>query len=367
MTKKIVVVGDIQSENIGDPLLVANYVSILRAEGAEVYEWDINNYSGSQNSSVEQKISSARSVKKLIHRYTPKMLEEWYYFLRTTIDWSDFEQRLKSKKIDAVVFAGGQMFMSYYVRQITDIVKISRKFGVPVYFNAIGVGNLDNPMIKRELSKALDSEAVKKITVRDELDTIQKLTKKDVTLVIDSVSLANMVYRRNKSTVQAGIGVIYRHGFENLIKTQIQNVVQALENQNIEWKFFSNGDQDDYLFGLRILEDMGYSEQRMVPRPASPEELINTVTGFDRIIAYRLHAHIIAYAFNIPSFGLAWNHKVFDFLKVINHSERVVPLNKTVDVQSKLKNIMAWNVDEDKKRELTQRALKDIKNLVKDV
>lgn len=361
--KKIIVIGDLESNNIGDPLLVDNFSKILERQGVEVTKWDINNFVKNEPIIVGQSHGTLQRIKKAVHSFVPKGVEEWYYYTSTNEDWESLRRYMNQNKIDRLVFAGGQMFMSYYVKQISSIVKIADDYKVPVFFNAIGVGNLKNYLIRHNLKRALNKNIVKGISIRDSSALMEKILHRKVKIHIDSVAMSNFVYTENPTKVDVGIGVIYRENQQELIKSQLIFIINTLNRQGKEWRLFSNGDVNDYKFGLAILKEMGYDSKKMTKRPLNPKELIYTVTGFKKVIAYRLHAHIISYAFNIPSYGLTWDKKVMEFFTLINHPERVTGLNDLSYLESSLKSLQEWKIDSTRKEKLISEAMDNIVEL----
>lgn len=363
MKNKIIVVGDIASDNLGDPLLVQNFASLLTQQGADVVTWDINNkdYTISAKSNVAEATQKSSSIKKSIHQMVPKFAEEFFYYKKAKVDWDSLNNRLMQKDIDKIIFAGGQMLMSYYAHQIVDIVNIAEKHDVPVYFNAMGVGTLKNKIIKRDLKCALKRPIVKSLTVRDNVSFIESMLGEPVTQCIDSVAMANYVYEGSTQERLVGIGVIYRVGKEKEIKDQLKIVIEEVESAGFEWEFFSNGGIDDYSFGISILNELGYSSDKMAERPTTSLELIKLVTKYQRIVSYRLHSHIIAYAYGIPSFGFAWDKKVMEFFNLIEMPTRVASLSGTEDLTKKIANIGDWSIDGNRKSQLIEHAMVYIK------
>ena len=65
--------------------------------------------------------------------------------------------------------------------------------------------------------------------------------------------------------------------------------------------------------------DIPASEQRkfIVSNPRNAEELIKIITGFRKIIAFRMHSQIVAVSYGVPSFGFVWDDKIKDFYNKI--------------------------------------------------
>jgi polysaccharide pyruvyl transferase WcaK-like protein len=143
---------------------------------------------------------------------------------------------------------------------------------------------------------------------------------------------------------------------------------RRLREEGYDCRFFCNGAKGDYAFALELLQYMNVGEEEketiLCTRPTSVTGLADDITGFDAVIACRLHASIIAYAYNIPSIGLVWNHKQVIFGQTIGYPERFVELaDITADnVIDKLKTSIEEGygaIDKAAYREATVRYLRE--------
>jgi hypothetical protein len=56
----------------------------------------------------------------------------------------------------------------------------------------------------------------------------------------------------------------------------------------------------------------------------TPERLIDKISAYSGVIAYRLHANITSYSLGIPSIGLIWNQKIPMFYEAIDYPGRAI-------------------------------------------
>ena len=86
---------------------------------------------------------------------------------------------------------------------------------------------------------------------------------------------------------------------------------------------FTNGPSDDEAFLNRVEARLSAESRAVVqraPQPTVPAELVATLSQLDLVIAHRLHANIVAYAYGIASVGLSWDSKIPAFFDSIDRS-----------------------------------------------
>lgn len=101
-------------------------------------------------------------------------------------------------------------------------------------------------------------------------------------------------------------------------------LVDALVAQGSDVLLFTNGaaEDEDFLAAsqarLRAC-DSGGLRVAVQPRAATPRELAATIARLDGLVAHRLHAVILAYAYRVPAIGLRWDGKLDAFLRSVGH------------------------------------------------
>jgi polysaccharide pyruvyl transferase WcaK-like protein len=82
-----------------------------------------------------------------------------------------------------------------------------------------------------------------------------------------------------------------------------------------EVRLFTNGNLADDE-SLRVLErrwPAATPQPCFLPRPLEPQALASAIAGCDVVIGHRLHLHIPAFSYRIPSAGILWEEKMRSF------------------------------------------------------
>ena len=253
-----------------------------------------------------------------------------------------FEKAVKGSV--AVVVAGGGLIKFKYEScdyRLIMLIKIASKHNIPVYLNAVGIeGYSDSDLRCQELKKHLNSEVVKVITTRDDISLLNDKyvtnTRIKTTRVADSALWSDKVYGLTKNpkseTVGLGVvrgGIFYDNGIDfsegELLELWV-GIIRELDIRGIMWKIFTNGLEADSQFCDLLLKRLNKTEDKesLVEIPRSPSDLVRIISQFNKVLACRMHASIIAYSLNIPSVGLVWNDKIRMFGKLIGHPERFI-------------------------------------------
>lgn len=339
--KRMLLIGEYYSSNLGDNLLCQCMEKYLKAIYNNVaIEWADLTYGGKP---LKWKKYCFAIIYKLDKLGISKFRENFFSIVRAFFVACEVKRQLKSQNFDAIIFAGGQIFLDYFVEQIREVIKQAEYYQTPVYFNACGGGKL-SPSSIIILKKALSFNCVKRITTRDSTSFIQRLTTAKVSQLSDIAILSAKLFGITKSfdSKVIGLGVIspsiynknnVKHYSENHFFEFWRRTIEKLQSYNLEWQLFTNGSEDDYLFAERLLSYLSLKDDRLLaPRPMTAESLISQISSYKSIISFRLHSQIIAYSLDIPAIGIIWDRKVLEFsLKIGMGGENVFYLNN-VDV-----------------------------------
>ncbi len=320
-------------------------------------------------------------VRSLLGQFYTYFIFRLYLLLPNNIFKQYYEPIIKNS--DAVIFGGGGMLK--YISQefwAADycIIKYCKKYNVPVYFNAIGIEGYDDKNIFSRLIKRLINEkCVKGITTRDDIDSLLKFRpnmKSDV-VVGDPALWSSSLYTQNCQQDLIGIGTIRPGIFtvngrfiseDDLINFYI-SMIKKLDEKKQKWQLFTNGTLADYNFGLKILEKLNIEPNIdiIAPRPKTSQELISLITQYKGLIANRMHAHIIATSFNIPTIGLIWNDKIKWFAKHLDINERFFSceeMNNYDNIFSKFEEIINENNIQNKVNELKNKTKEHLEEFI---
>ena len=258
--------------------------------------------------------------------------------------------------VDAVIFAGGilKTFNEKFWLYIPEIIEEANSCNVPVFMSAIGAEPIDpeDPRSAR-LIAALNLPCVKGISVRDDIDTLRSVYISNpqirVNKVLDPAIWCPETYKKELAKGPfpkefadlkddrklIGIGVTRETLFGDYGHPEISDdmqtrywldVIKNLEEKNFNWVLFTNGDRLDELAADRILQQAGHG--RKLPAPMDASVMVRYISGFDGVIAGRMHSNIVAYSFGIPSIGFVWNRKLRFWSENIGHPERFLEVDE---------------------------------------
>lgn len=240
-------------------------------------------------------------------------------------------ERHKLEGVDLIVFAGGGLIKFHrqgFHYWIDDITALAQRRGIPVVFNAVGVEGYDpkNPECIL-LTKALKRPCVKSITTRDDdallRDGYGLRPPLPIRAVCDPAFWTPETYgvrRMAKEPLTIGLNVIRPAIFgeygEPIDQQQFRDMYVRLAERivssgcNVE--FFTNGAAADNAFLDELFaahphwnDDVRISRLK----PASARDLVEAIAGYERMLAVRLHASIVATVLGVPNVSLVWNRK----------------------------------------------------------
>lgn len=354
---KILLVGEFYSENLGDPLLCQTVEQVIRERfpQAQIIPFDMSG-----------KISATEYYQP---KTDPKMdaltkfvCGRYLYYRRAAICraydrdkerclrvWYRLKELRKQHRFDLVIFAGGSLIMDYFAGVVNLILRQFAFSRTKILFHACGMSTLDEDS-EYLFRQVLGSEKVCSISLRDSYGRFHELfnTNARVMKTYDTALCCSRYYQPVPAPrIQLGIGLIDR-----CYDRQIALLRQLLES-DVQWKAFTNGSPYDQDYARQLLLDVGVPAEKireyLLPRPETTDQLIQMVTGFSGIIAFRMHSQIIAASFGVPSFGLVWDDKILAFYEKLGYPQgctREIPKLEEI-----LKRLNSYD------RKLRQRAL----------
>lgn len=342
----ILVVGEYYSNNLGDPLLCETVTKILQEAYPEatLIPYDLSGKTSMTESFVEKNKSSktvrrAQKILKHFHFYKNHLKKQktkkqyQYRYLLVPL-----KQILSDKKIDIVVFAGGEMFMDYFAERIFVVTKRLRK--VNTIFHACGMYYLSEES-KELFRRIIYMKNIKSVSVRDSYNRfIEFFGKEKIKETYDTALLCSNFFQPSKEkTFELGFGVIDRPEYYDFQLCFLKQLVTS----GLTWQVFTNGSVSDYDTAIKLLQDAGIKDENIKrsylhKKPCSAEELVKEVTCYKSIIAFRMHCQIVAVSFGISSFGFVWDDKVKEFYDKLGSKNFMYPTMeiKLEDILKKL-------------------------------
>lgn len=230
------------------------------------------------------------------------------------------------------IFAGGQLFMDGYALFLEACVERLGRRGIPVIFNACGLGPCHSRAIRKRLRRTLLGGNVLAISCRDGASRMEALlgTACAVETADPALEAGRLLKIRKQPSDTVGLGVMYPNAVPYGRSLALwQRIIRELERRGEKWQLFTNGDPADEVFARRLCASMPELAGRsdlIAPRCVTPEELVQTVAGYKGIISYRLHSQIIAVSLDIPTAALVWDDKLPVFFSKIGRPERCFPV-----------------------------------------
>lgn len=349
-TTEILLLTNRDSDNLGDQIIEASVISLLKAASDNL-----------GLAADEVKIRS-RAASLISRKYMSTRDESLLEPARRAIG-----------RADVIVFGGAPLFnyryQSFYLRTIRTL-ELASEYGVPVLFSSIGVEPYSSTDPKsQQLKQALELPVVRQITTRDDIESTRRYlegTDTPAALVADPAVFADSVFgiesrsgaiadkasRRCIGLVVTRAGIFKDNGIEFNEADQRKfwlDIIAELEARGDDYRIFTTGHFSDEIFLDSLVRYHGVSNKKAAVTLNAPEELISELNSCDGVIAYRLHASITSFALGIPSIGLSWNFKVPDFYRSMGYPQRALPAGewKSATVISALDAAMEEGVAKD--------------------
>lgn len=326
----ILLIGECYSANLGDGVICDTVAHLIRDkyDGAMVTYFDLSGRR-SYNEYAEPRLKSRRFKWFCRCLYRFPQLIEWHPFVKAykKDDWryirviANLKETL-GKKYDVAIFAGGSLFMDYFAGILFYVVRELDRRKIPIIFHACGMSGLNENSICL-LKKTLSHKYVKSISLRDSEDDFERYFPKIkyCSTYDTAFNCCKYFKKSNRSEANIGIGVIARDEYYNFQKQFIGYLLKS----DFSWKLFTNGSLGDYETAVNILHELGVGDNNismyLSKCPATPSELVQTITGFNKIISFRMHSQIIASSFDIESYGFIWDKKIMYMYNKLGFSD----------------------------------------------
>lgn len=355
---KILVLGAYDSSNLGDPIICDCVASWLRSHFscAQVVIKDV--LLRRENSVADLQKTRRYWWRNRLRRVITRILHVdvvYGQYSRWVAKDKDYMDMLCAGGYDAVVFAGGQMFMDRYALFLAAYIQRFQELNIPVFFNACGTGPAYSPKIARRLKQTLESPNVQYVSSRDDAVLVSEKYA-SCRETYDPALIAAAVYgvSRAENADTIGLGVIFNQEISEKKQTKFwRKLVQELDRRGEKWQFFTNGDPLDMAYAQSLLATMpgcrGREEKLLHSRDIEPKALVRTIAGYRSIISFRLHSHILAASLDVPSVGIVWDKKLPFFFEKMGHLERCFQVGSD---PLEVLEALAWAEREGHNREL---------------
>ncbi|MFN6567624.1 polysaccharide pyruvyl transferase family protein [Dendronalium sp. ChiSLP03b] len=349
-SQKIVICGEVFSNNIGDAIIAETFSYLIKTSMPSI-KVDFLDLSLREELDkyilLEEEMPSIDASKTSLKLFMWKLIIKVFSHRGATTLWWFFKWRPqryrlykhKLKGASMLIIGGGQLLADNnfdFPLKIYGVSQCAKKLGLPFYFYGCGVSYHWSRLATFLFSQALNHAT--SITVRD-IESLNRLSKRIPGILTklnashDIATCCAEAYgiHRKENSQYIGLGVaepdvLKRHSkevvkdffSENKLLTFWSGIVHELITRKLQFKFFTNGSATDQLFAEAIVNSLVESRDRsdvLLPRPTSGKALVETISDFRGIVAFRLHACIVAYSLGIPVIGIKWDDKLESFFK----------------------------------------------------
>lgn len=354
---RVLICGECYSQNLGDGVITLALKGLVGkiVPDSSVRVFDISGRDGFVTAESPAKSYMDEGLIRSWHRrvyaasdtYATAVNQLRYRFLRCL---GGLRGRLAAAMVDVdyVLIGGGQLLQDNHLtfpQTISSLVDAARQRRIPISFFSVGVGENWSVIGRRLVKGALMSPNVESIICRDQLSADRlRLIFPEVSGKIGTtydVALATPVKQEVRKVAPiVGLCIIHPNTLRWTIKNHPRtdsgdaarfwvDTYQALSARGLDVEFFTNGSPEDDAFAREITRSISTKSAtgkhaHVGRRPQTPEDLLHSIAGFGVIIAYRLHANIVATVLGIPCIALQWDAKVEEFMKYSGQSERFV-------------------------------------------
>ncbi len=258
---------------------------------------------------------------------------------------------------DLILVGGGQLISDVdlnFPLKLYFVVKFAEELGIPVRFISVGVSSKWSKIGLYIMKRVLMSPVVSDISVRDYL-SLKNLNSffGEISSVVlpDPALLCPFVYpvfhNSHNSRKKIGLGLAsvsalnysadLKNGEEDNTVYNVLELIQIFNSLGFDVELFTNGAYEDELYlddiVVPFLKNTSISFTR-APHMVTAFDLVNYIASLDLVIAYRLHANIIASSFGIPHYAVNWDRKVEAFFSMQGRHGFVFPsMRALVDSQ----------------------------------
>lgn len=246
---------------------------------------------------------------------------------------------------DSVIIGGGALFQDVdqnFPVKIAEALKLANARQLPVAIASVGVSSEWSPAGRERLGEQLRAARLLHVSVRDERSALNWGTTMGreglgpAAIAPDPGLLAARHYGAPRVSGPPRVGLcvtapialrLHHEGAhdDSQLEAWMRAVARQLTTLRREVVLFTNGSPEDRLFRDRLKVRIGHEPGvSFAPDFAEPGELAHALSGFDCVLAHRLHACIVAYSYRVPTIGFAWDCKLRSFFELTGRGAFVV-------------------------------------------
>lgn len=251
---------------------------------------------------------------------------------------------------DSVVIGGGALFQDVdqnFPVKIAEALKLANTRRLPVAIASVGVSAEWSEAGRARLGEQLRAARLLHVSVRDERSLINWSATMGceglgpAAIAPDPGLLSARHYGAPRMDGPPRVGLcvtapialrLHHEGAhdDGQLEAWMRAVARQLTALRREVVLFTNGSPEDRLFRERLKARIGREPGiSFAPDFAQPRELAHALSGFDCVLAHRLHACIVAYSYRVPTIGFAWDCKLRSFFELTGRGAFVIDPRET--------------------------------------
>ncbi|MDX6017287.1 polysaccharide pyruvyl transferase family protein [Shewanella indica] len=258
---------------------------------------------------------------------------------------SKFREAIKNSEL--VIIGGGQIIddfaTGHMLYRIIDIIRICRRFNIPVIISFVGVSQLS----KKNFSK-LESLApyLDNFCVRDSKSLARlkdnNIKARETNLVADPVfNISKWVTLNNSETKYIGVNIMNLNSVLGLkhqnLETCAKNLIEIAKELHLEVRLILTSFGQDLDMARELEKHFKHANYRIdIKFVTNPESVAEAYSGVEIMFSHRMHSSIIAMSYGIPCFAYNWHTKVEGLEKLVNKDNKILKIHEDLNFESHL-------------------------------
>ena len=349
--KKTLFIGEYASKNVGDGIIKLAIEKLCRDHGVLA---DFKDFSGRE--AVRQQPGAATHVpekptlkRRLLQSGSVNYGIAALFFMTR---YKRIAAGYRPADYEQVVIGGGNLLMDNYLNfplLILRIVEQCERTGTPVKLFSVGAGKHHSAAARRIVGRILSSPVVESVTCRDKHSyALVKAAGSAESALKAKVGYDSGLYLdRSDSATQSGtkigLGVIAPTVLKSVTPQHpmadgayalawwtdvIATLAQHVGADQIE--LFSNGSGPDNDFAYELWNRLhkNFLGLSVCIDIQTPEQLIEKISAYRAVAAYRMHAAVTAMAMGIPVMGFEWDPKVLHMFTYCGKPQSCLPVGE---------------------------------------
>ena len=326
---RVGVIGNYGNENNGDEAILSGIISQLTNE----FSLELSDITVFSNRPENTKKRHDVNVVPLIHKRG-----------KLSIPFTIFHSYRTMRKLDLLIIGGGGLLMDLYKRDAPlygTLAYLGKKAKCQVIVYGVGAGPLNTRVGKffvRLLVNCATGIAVRDPKSKQLLESLG--VKKSIKVTTDPAFALKTNIQKPSIPHIKRIGITAVPYFDKgywptedkvlnrlYIEGMAHNLDKLLDEHDMTLTFYATKYPEDVEAARQIRAEMKHKEKTvLIEERLTPEDIINTSIEQDLVIGTRLHSLILSMVTTTPVVGIAYHHKVKDFMAAQKLDDLVIPI-----------------------------------------